>query len=42
MKGKRCIESGIKSGIVRYGNSCIAQESDIVPSRTNNLNIILN
>jgi hypothetical protein len=37
-----CIESGINSGIVRYGESCIAQESDIVPSRTNNLNIILN
>lgn len=37
-----CIESGISSGIVRYGDSCISQESDIIPSRTNNLNIILN
>lgn len=37
-----CIESGINSSIVRYGESCIAHESDIIPSRTNNLNIILN
>jgi hypothetical protein len=37
-----CIESGINSGIIRYGSSCIAQENDICPSRTNNLNIILN
>lgn len=37
-----CIESGLSSGIVRYGSSRIAQESDIIPSRTNNLNIILN
>lgn len=37
-----CIESGINSTIVRYGSSCIAHENDICPSRTNNLNIILN
>jgi hypothetical protein len=37
-----CIESDIKSPIIRYGDSCMVSEGDICPSRTNNLNIILN
>jgi len=37
-----CIESGLTSSIIRYGDSCIAHEDDICSSRTNNLNIILN
>lgn len=37
-----CIESDIKSSVIRYGESCIVSEEDIGPSRTNSLNIILN
>lgn len=37
-----CIEIDTKSPIIRYGDSCMVSEGDICPSRTNNLNIILN
>lgn len=37
-----CIESDIKSPIIRYGDCYTVHEDDICPSRTNNLNIILN
>jgi hypothetical protein len=37
-----CIENDVRSGVIRYGEMVIAQEDDICPSRTNNLNIILN
>ncbi len=37
-----CIENDIKSPIIRYGASYVVTENEICPSRTNNLNIILN
>lgn len=37
-----CIESDLKSPIIKYGDVMILPEEKISPSRTNNINIILN